>query len=126
DALPISNAFVSVAARPMISWTLDALAPARFARSVVAVPPGREAEFAAVIGGGVSTVAGGEARAACVRLAFRSLRALADDLVCVHDAARPLIRASEVESVLVEAERTGAAIAAAPIVDTVKQVDGDR
>jgi 2-C-methyl-D-erythritol 4-phosphate cytidylyltransferase len=71
-------------------------------------------------------VPGGETRASSVRKAFERAGALPRDIVCIHDAARPLVTAREVQDVIACAERSGAAIAATPIVDTVKRVEADR
>ena len=120
------KALVPLLGRPLICWTLDALAAIPFARRRVAVPPGRENRFEAAIGGSAGIVAGGDTRGASVRRAFESLNAAPADLVCVHDAARPFVTAGEILSVLGAAETTGAAIAATPIVDTLKQVEGNR
>ena len=120
------KALVLLAGRPLISWTLDAIGAVPFARRRVAVPPGRENRFEAAIGGRAGIVAGGESRAESVRRAFESLDAEPSDLVCVHDAARPFITSAEVLSVIEAAEGTGAAIAATPVVDTLKRVDGSR
>lgn len=120
------KALVPLLGRPLICWTLDAFAAIPFARRRVAVPPGRENRFEAAIGGSAGIVAGGETRAASVRRAFESLNADPTDLVCVHDAARPFVTAAETRSVLDAAEGTGAAIAATPVVDTVKRVEGNR
>lgn len=120
------KALVPLAGRPLISWTLDALRSVPFARTRVAVPPGRENRFEAAIGGRAGIVAGGETRAESVRRAFESLAAEPGDFVCVHDAARPFVTAAETVSVLEAAERSGAAIAATPVVDTLKKVDRDR
>lgn len=46
-------------------------------------------------------------------------------LVLVHDAARPLIDRATIERCLDTAHRCGAAIAAIPVADTLKQVDPD-
>ena len=46
-------------------------------------------------------------------------------LVLVHDAARPLIDRATIERCLDTAHRCGAAIAAVPVADTLKQVDPD-
>jgi 2-C-methyl-D-erythritol 4-phosphate cytidylyltransferase len=121
-----SKALVPLSGRPLISWTLDALAAVPFASRRVAVPPGRENRFEAAIGGSAGIVAGGETRAASVRLAFASLHADPADFVCVHDAARPFVTSAETLSVLEAAQRTGAAIAATPVVDTLKRVEGQR
>jgi 2-C-methyl-D-erythritol 4-phosphate cytidylyltransferase len=120
------KALVPLAGRPLIAWTLDAISPVPFARRRVAVPPGRENRFEAAIGGRAGIVAGGETRAASVRRAFESLEAEPADLVCVHDAARPFVTSAEVLAVMEAAESTGAAIAATPVVDTLKRVEGNR
>ena len=44
------KALVTLAGRPLVSWTLDAVRSVLFARSRVAVPPGRENRFEAAIG----------------------------------------------------------------------------
>lgn len=117
------KALAPLAGRPMIGWTLDALRGIPFARAVVAVPPGRESEFEAVVDGRASVIAGGETRASSVRLALRHLDPDERDLVCIHDAARPLVSAAETRAVIEAAGREGAAIAATPIADTVKRVE---
>jgi len=120
------KALVPLLGRPLISWTLDALAAIPFASRRVAVPLGRENRFEAAIGGSVGIVAGGDTRSASVRRAFQSLNAAPTDLVCVHDAARPFVTSRETRAVLDAAEKTGAAIAAIPVVDTLKRVEGNR
>ena len=120
------KAIVPLAGRPLICWTLETFSAIPFARAVVAAPPGCESELDAVVAGRAQVVAGGETRAASVRLAFDALHPNPSDLVCVHDAARPLVTAAEARSVLEAAERAGAAIAATPLVDTVKQVEDGR
>jgi 2-C-methyl-D-erythritol 4-phosphate cytidylyltransferase len=59
----------------------------------------------------------------------RALAAAGDgDPVIVHDAARPLLTpalAREVTGALRQDEHAAAAIAAAPVNDTIKRVDGD-
>ena len=68
-------------------------------------------------------VAGGTVRSESVR---EALRACPDgDPVVVHDAARPLAPARLFERALAQLERSGAdaVIAAAPVSDTIKEVD---
>jgi 2-C-methyl-D-erythritol 4-phosphate cytidylyltransferase len=120
------KALVPLLGRPLISWTLEALAGVGFARTVLAVPPGREGDFARLVGGAAACIAGGDTRGASVRRAFEAAKARPTDVVCIHDAARPLVTGADALSVIDEAERFGAAIAATPIVDTVKQVEADR
>ena len=65
---------------------------------------------------------GGKTRQDSVRA---GLRALSPDLslVLVHDAARPLADAALLRRCLEKAAQTGAAIAAVPATDTIKEVD---
>ncbi len=118
------KALVSLAGRPLLTWTLESLAPAGFARTVVTAPPDRLAEFRRAAGEGIEVVAGGETRSGSVREGFAALSASDDDLVAVHDAARPLVTAGETAAVLEAAGRTGAAVAAIPVVDTTKVASG--
>ncbi|MGZ4813801.1 MAG: IspD/TarI family cytidylyltransferase, partial [Terriglobales bacterium] len=46
-----------------------------------------------------------------------------DDIVLVHDAVRPFVDREVIENVIEAATKHGAAIAAVPVVDTIKQVD---
>jgi 2-C-methyl-D-erythritol 4-phosphate cytidylyltransferase len=114
------KAFVPLAGRPMIDWSLRA---ARAARSVgpivVAVPPGHEEYLADQ---GVTVVSGGGTRSESVAAAMSRIES---ELVAVHDAARPLVT-GELFDALAE-KLTGdpdcaAAVAAAPVTDTIKQV----
>jgi 2-C-methyl-D-erythritol 4-phosphate cytidylyltransferase len=45
------------------------------------------------------------------------------DFVAIHDAVRPCLTDALIDSVFAEAEKTGAALLAIPVQDTVKQVD---
>lgn len=112
--------------RPLLLWTMDALASVAFARIVVAVAPDRTAEFEKLVRGRAAVVPGGPTRSSSVRRGFEALGAADDDLICIHDAARPLITAEEAQLVLARAQQTGAATAATPIVDTVKRVESER
>jgi 2-C-methyl-D-erythritol 4-phosphate cytidylyltransferase len=71
----------------------------------------------------VELVAGGEHRQQSVENALKAVTAAADDIVLVHDAVRPLITAGIIQEVIEAAKKYGAAIAALPAVDTVKQVE---
>ncbi len=111
------KALAELAGRPMLQWSVDALraAPA-IERIVVALPPGAGAP-AGTIG-----VLGGAVRSESVRLALAA--AGPGDQVLVHDAARPLLTPELAERVIAAAlgEGVDAAIAAAPVTDTVKRV----
>lgn len=68
-------------------------------------------------------VIGGPNRAGSVKNAFFSLAHCApDDVILVHDAVRPLVSTEVIERVISGVVETGAAIAAVPVKDTIKQV----
>lgn len=70
----------------------------------------------------VVVVEGGERRQDSVAAGLEHLQA-GTDIVAVHDGVRPFVSAEDIENVVRQAERTGAAILAVPIVETVKQVE---
>ncbi|HWR17186.1 MAG TPA: 2-C-methyl-D-erythritol 4-phosphate cytidylyltransferase [Terriglobales bacterium] len=71
----------------------------------------------------VRIVEGGEHRQESVANAIKAVNAAADDLVLVHDGVRPFVDLETIENVIEAASKHGAAIAAVPAVDTIKQVD---
>jgi 2-C-methyl-D-erythritol 4-phosphate cytidylyltransferase len=66
---------------------------------------------------------GGEHRQHSVANALAQVSAKADDVILVHDAVRPFISEEVIHDVIAAAQKYGAAIAAVPAVDTVKQVE---
>ncbi len=116
------KALVELGGRPMLEWSLDALAASpEIERVVVALPPGVHAPP------GVVGVAGGTSRSDSVRRALAG--AGEGDPVLVHDAARPLLTPEIVGETLAALARdpsAAAAIAAAPVTDTIKRVDDER
>jgi len=71
----------------------------------------------------VRIVEGGEHRQESVSNALKAISAADSDLVLVHDAVRPFVDRETIQSVIDAAAKGGAAIAAVPAVDTIKQVD---
>ncbi len=116
------KAFVEVAGRPMVEWSLAAFAAAESVGAVVvAVPAGEEGRLA---GAEVKVVAGGQSRAQSVAAALEEVET---DVVAVHDAARPLVTAELIDGLVAELESDADAdgvIAAAPLTDTVKRASG--
>ena len=50
----------------------------------------------------------------------------ASDFVAVHDAARPLVSSDLIQRIFDLARTLGGAASGAPVIDTLKRVDGDR
>ena len=72
---------------------------------------------------GVTVVAGGVERGDSVRAALAAVPEAAE-AVLIHDAARPLVPPAVVERVLRALGPEVGAIAAVPVADTLKEVDG--
>lgn len=74
-----------------------------------------------------TVVEGGLERPVSVKRAFQLIRTLLhdEDLVCIHDAARPLLSKDDLERVLAAASNHGSAFLAAPVKDTLKVVTED-
>jgi 2-C-methyl-D-erythritol 4-phosphate cytidylyltransferase len=119
---PGPKALVALRGRPMLEWSIAALRAAGVERIVVALPP--DALDAAPAG--TLAVAGGAERSHSVRNALAA--AGEADVVLVHDAARPLLTAELVRACVAALDGDGAAwdaaIAAAPVTDTVKRAPG--
>jgi 2-C-methyl-D-erythritol 4-phosphate cytidylyltransferase len=124
----LPKALVPVAGRPLLAWTLDALAGIPFAKGVIVGPPGLDfcREIEKAIRHRWDVVPGGETRARSVEIGFAHLAPGPRDFVVVHDAARPFLEAEEIGRVVAAAEETGAAIAVIPVVDTLKRCTGGR
>lgn len=71
----------------------------------------------------IQLVEGGEHRQHSVAQAVAAVTAAPDDVVLVHDAVRPFVTPQVIQDVIDAVRKYGAAIAAIPAVDTVKQVD---
>jgi 2-C-methyl-D-erythritol 4-phosphate cytidylyltransferase len=112
------KAFVVLAGRPMLEWSLDALRAAGIDDVVVALPAGWAAPE------GCIGVAGGVSRSASVRAALAA--APPGDAVVVHDAARPLVTPEHFAAAIAALADADCAIAAAPVTDTVKEAGPDR
>lgn len=112
--------FAELAGRPLVAWSLDT-ARQSCQGVVLVVPAGTPAGAWDVD----AVVTGGATRTESVRAGLAAVPATAE-IIAVHDAARPLAR-PELWAAVLDAIRAGAdgAIPAAPVTDTVKEVDVD-
>lgn len=124
--------------RPLLAWSLEAIAAApEVERIVVVLDEQRASEasrawpawFPAKV---IAAVAGGQERQLSVVAGVRALDAAPrpangapdGNVVLIHDGARPLVSTALVSAVVQAAAAHGAALPILPIVDTVKHVDG--
>jgi 2-C-methyl-D-erythritol 4-phosphate cytidylyltransferase / 2-C-methyl-D-erythritol 2,4-cyclodiphosphate synthase len=115
----------SLRGRPVLRWSVEALAGAE--RIVVVVPPGEEAMAAEVLAGleGWTAVAGGAVRAISVQAGLDALSERpGDEPVLIHDAARPFVNARHVEGLLAALSEAQGAVPALPVADTLKRRAG--
>jgi 2-C-methyl-D-erythritol 4-phosphate cytidylyltransferase len=70
----------------------------------------------------IQIVAGGSERFESVANALAQVKPEAE-LVAIHDAVRPCLTEEQVNAVFAKAEKTGAALLAVPVSDTLKQVN---
>jgi 2-C-methyl-D-erythritol 4-phosphate cytidylyltransferase len=100
-------------------------------RVVVALREDEITEFSKLLGAEsfrkpLDLVVGGDHRQESVASALEGIDAGTYEWVVVHDAVRPLFDPPLIERVITEARKTGAAICAVPVLDTLKQIDRQR
>ncbi len=124
--------FREISGIPVIIHTLSRFeACETIHETVVVLPADAREEFSALASAhGLSkfsrAVGGGATRAESVWHGLRSLEARGVGVVAVHDGVRPFVTPGEIDRTVREAESSGAAILAAPSVETVKEVEGGR
>lgn len=123
--------FLPIGGEPMLAKTLAVFQQAPVIDHIVVIVPSGEEPYcreAIVRRYGVAkvraVVAGGETRQASVVAGLQAVD-WSTSIVLIHDAARPFVPEAIIARVVERARATGAAIAALPIVDTLKRsVDG--
>lgn len=113
---------------PILARTLLALSKGGAVQSlVVVVPPGEEARGMELIHRfqipvEAEVVEGGAERQESVYLGLQRAKPITD-LVVIHDGVRPFVSQELLQACLREAEAWGAAVAAIPVKETIKEVD---
>ncbi|HVJ51538.1 MAG TPA: bifunctional 2-C-methyl-D-erythritol 4-phosphate cytidylyltransferase/2-C-methyl-D-erythritol 2,4-cyclodiphosphate synthase [Aliidongia sp.] len=99
----------------------------RISSVLVAIHPDDRMLYDAAVGdlGLPEPVLGGTTRQDSVRHLLEALAANADDIVLIHDGARPLVDAGLIDRTIDALALHQGAIAALPVRDTVKRADGD-
>lgn len=69
----------------------------------------------------IKVIAGGSERQHSV---YKGLQQMKTEWVMIHDGVRPFVDPTDIEACFQTALRTGAAVLAVPVKDTIKQVDG--
>ncbi len=127
----IPKGFLQLGTSPLFLWSLRTFQGVeQIARIVLVVPADRQ-ELARSLcqQAGLTKVAavipGGRTRAESVYAGLENLSSQAPELVAIHDGVRPFVSPAIIIRTLGDAQRTGAAIAARPVTDTLKEVNSD-
>jgi 2-C-methyl-D-erythritol 4-phosphate cytidylyltransferase len=120
----IPKAFVPLAGKPLLSWSLDTFLNHPSIRKVIlVVPQSMFDETVSKFGSArVHCVVGGAERWESVR---NGVTASDADFVMVHDAARPFVTSKVIDSILDKSTRSDCIFTATPVVDTIRKFTGD-
>lgn len=129
----VPKPFLALAARRVLDHSLAAFGQAPSVGSiVVVVPEALRSELQAELAGWpkvVAVVAGGDTRQESLAhglAGFAAGSGGADTIIAVHDAARPLVTSGLIEDIVAAVSGPfDGAIAATPVDDAIKEVDGD-
>jgi len=112
--------------RPLVAWTVAAVAAAASVRKVVlVVRPGQEAAMERepwVLAAGALVVSGGERRQESVAAGVDACDA---DIVIIHDGARPLATSALVDAVSNAALKSGVAVPLVPLTESLRRLRKD-
>ncbi len=112
--------------KTVIETALDNFMHAHIDKIVLVISPDDKSSIDEIIKAypRVSICYGGETRTKSV---FNGLKKLTDcDIAVIHDGARPFIDAKTIDDSIISAIRYGSGVVAVPVVDSVKEVSGDK
>jgi len=118
--------FALLRGKSVLDRSLEAFAAHPEVDEIILVLPTEEggARYRKRGGKVVAVVRGGERRQASVVRGFEQLNSGPADIVLVHDGVRPLVGQEVITRVIAKARECGAAIAAIPVEDTIKEATG--
>ena len=108
--------------KPVLRWSVEALLDAGAEVIVVTAPDAGDQAAEALAGlSGWRTVEGGETRADSVRNGLNALTGAPDQVVMIHDAARPMLSRAVIDRLLTALDTAEGAMPALPVADTLKR-----
>lgn len=127
----IHKQFIELLGKPLIIHTLERFEECSTVDNITLVlsEAGREhfeiSNFGSEITKLRSIVTGGATRVESVKKGLDSISVNAEDIIAVHDGARPLVTSDEITRTIEKASETGAACLVADVTDTIKEINGD-
>jgi 2-C-methyl-D-erythritol 4-phosphate cytidylyltransferase len=117
--------FAALRGTSVLDWSLRAFATHPHIGAIVLVLPDEErgASYRRAYPEIVAAVKGGARRQDSVANGIRAIAGGPEDIVLVHDGARPLVDRDLITRIVEEAARSGAAIPVIPFEDTVKEIE---
>lgn len=115
--------FLEVAGRPVLAWTVERLLAARVTTLTIAVPAEQIDRARALVDDSrVLFVAGADSRQGSVQVCLAACPADPEELVLVHDGARPAVASEDVAACIAALESYDGAVLGRPVSDTLKLV----
>lgn len=119
-----SKLLASIAGRPAIQWTVQALLRS-LSFEALFIPCPKDSiddfRFLTELSSSIRIIEGGACRAESVKKGYLAIPSDSESLVLVHDGARCSIEKDHVMQVIEAAADSGAASLALPVTDTIKQ-----
>lgn len=127
---PLPKQYALLAGRPVLRHTVEAYRAAPGINSLrVVIAPGDETHYRAAVEGLdlAAPIPGGLSRQQSVLNGLEALVGEAPDLVAIHDAARPFVKAVDIAACLMAASAIGVdgAVLGLPLSDTIKRSDAN-
>lgn len=122
--------FLKIGSNPVIIQTLSVFEKSCLIDDIILVSPENEVDFsirfvkAASLDKVSKIVVGGSERQHSVKNGLNAV-SQNSDIVIIHDGVRPFLTEKNITDVVASAKKSGAAILAVPVKDTVKEASGE-
>jgi 2-C-methyl-D-erythritol 4-phosphate cytidylyltransferase/2-C-methyl-D-erythritol 2,4-cyclodiphosphate synthase len=116
--------WMPLAGKLVLNWSVEAFENKGASQIAIVVPEDDVAKAQAEFPN-ANVIPGGATRAQSVQAGLKALKTADDDIVMIHDAARPLLTAPLIESLLLRMQTARAVILALPVTDSLKKTDHD-
>lgn len=123
--------FMPLEGKPVLMHTLEVFYQWDAAADILVVIPETQADYWRMLCREIGcevphrVVYGGETRFHSVRNGLREAEAKGEALIAVHDGVRPFVSPDVITSCFAAAEAFGAAIPVVPIIESVREINGD-